>query len=146
MNKLLYILIILQAVLMGATENIFSTEKLSISVNDLSGKYRIIGPLGKELGKGLTLEVKKIKVQEKSDPDLLEVYSVDGVLLKKPVILPYKMFLISDEFQLNKKIKIKAYQDMIFEGVPEDVLKEIMVQAKSYYLSSVLVVYKFFGE
>jgi hypothetical protein len=118
-------------------------EKSSISYADLSMKYRIIGPLGAELGKVVDLEVEKIKTGTKLDEPTLIVKSVNGKKLKRPVECPYRMLIIGDIFDYGRPYRIRAYQDGAFTGTPREVLKEILFQSTDYYFEVTLVVFKY---
>jgi len=118
-------------------------EKVNIYYSELNNKYSVVGPLGIALGKVVVLEVKKIKLNVKSDPPTLLVKKINGKKLKKPIQLKYQMLIIDDKFILNKTYKIKGYQDGSFTGTPYEVMKDLLMQTTDYYFEVSLVVFKY---
>ncbi len=134
--SILTLLLVLRTVTTGRSGSV-------IRYDEINSRYTILGPLGRELGSVLVLEVEKVQTGEKSDPPVLEVRSVNGKSLAKPVRLRYRMLIARDRFEAGKQYKIKAYQDGSFQGTPAGVLKDILFQTSEYRFGVTLVVYQY---
>ena len=97
--SILTLLLVLRTVTTGRSGSV-------IRYDEINSRYTILGPLGRELGSVLVLEVEKVQTGEKSDPPVLEVRSVNGKSLAKPVRLRYRMLIARDRFEAGKQYKI----------------------------------------
>ncbi|MDH4129391.1 MAG: hypothetical protein OEV44_11580 [Spirochaetota bacterium] len=121
----------------------FAINKSKISYGSLNYKTLVIGSLGKPLGKIITIEGSIIdgestRTKEDSGKLLLEVYLVDGVKLKKPVIINYSTFSWASikNIRANNKFKYIGYETGGMTGIPDDAFKYIpRVATKSYGFS-----------
>jgi hypothetical protein len=127
--------------LLAAADQALPQNKILYS--DINSKYSITGPLGIPLGRAAELTVEKIALNTKRGEPVLRVLSVNGVYLKSPAVLGYRMLVVNDRFEPGRTYRIKAYQDGHFTGTPREVLEEVMFQSADYYFEAYLVVYKY---
>ncbi|MBI5218256.1 MAG: hypothetical protein HY958_04930 [Bacteroidia bacterium] len=119
-----------------------ATMTTQISYKEINTKYQIMGPLGLPLGKVAELEVQKIETHTKADPPTFKIISLNGKKIDKSFTMTYRTLIISDKFENGKTYTIKAYQDGVFTGTPDEVLKDVMIQTSQYNFDVELAVYK----
>ena len=117
--------------------------KTPISADDLNRRFVVIGPLGIPLGEVATVDGTAVVNQGKGASDLLQVTSVNGKALSKPVTMPYRIWPWSDLKKLDaqSRYRLRVYQDGGFAGVPDQAMKETTyVQTHAYSFVTSLVV------
>lgn len=105
---------------------------VTVNASDLGTKVKIIGPLGKPLGEMITIECKTLPPNEQprgkdsAGRFFVKVTAVDGVALKKPVVIEVRVFPFSPKPKRDgMDLEITGYQDGSFQGIPPAALNGV---------------------
>jgi hypothetical protein len=144
------VMTILAATMAAAAEPQAAAEtKSAISAHELNSKYEVRGPLGVPLGEIVTIVCRKKLDDAKRNADLVEVFSVNGTDLPRPVVMEYAFFLAQNSGSIAKKLAggqrqtLRVYQTGGFTGIPNAAMQEtVSVQTQAYAFTTHLVVLK----
>jgi len=142
MKRIINILFVAAVLVSFRNSRAIGEDGRTIPYKEVNRKYVITGPLGLPLGAVMTLEVRRIESNEKSQAAHVEIVRVNGNALAKPVRMRYRMLIARDAMAVGATYRVKAYQDGSFTGTPSAVLSDVMFQTADYRFEVVLVVYR----
>ncbi len=98
------------------TSNAPATPK-TITIEQLSDDYVIIGDLGKPIYETLTLEIQVDDAHKGESGEMASIYSVNGVQLARPERMNWQWCKTEHQTKLakNKRYTVRAYQDGIVQ-------------------------------